>query len=498
MSYRIIFARFSIELNLVKHLKKIIPIFFLFFSQSHANTLICENPGSDPDGDGWGWENGQSCQVQAQQPQLQPQVNDSQSESCPDPDGDGWGWYNNASCRVNDVAAGVVSPAQATNECVDYDGDGWGWANGQSCRVTAAAHGTESSITEEEQEEVEVFDNSPVIESNPNSSALDVSQCDVVLTSGQSIDNALRAHNTVCLNGGRYSVGQSLSFNSGQSIRGLDGGNLPVIQTAAGRGLTTTRVNNVAIRNLVVDGNSTGATEFAILVGSGSSNITIENVVVRNTVGIGIGITGSSNVRVQDTTVRNIGLDVKLRQAIWVTTGSRSVVLDGVSIEGRSDDVAGGDHAITCIDGVRGFTVTNSRSQFAGSGAVAINNCSSINVSGNTLIDGREHGVDIVNGSVDAIVQNNVITGFDRSAMVFDDHSWQCAGCGSNPTGIRVVGNRMSNNNRVNLARCRGIAVDRNMLVNPNESQKANSDWVDIAASNTVDSDSELYCTHIH
>ena len=61
-------------------------------------------------------------------------------------------------------------------------------------------------------------------------------------------------------------------------------------------------------------------------------------------------------------------------------------------------------------------------------------------------ISGREHGVDIVNGSTDALVQNNDIRGFDRSAMVFDDHSWDCAGCGSNPTRIRVIANTMIDN----------------------------------------------------
>ena len=79
--------------------------------------------------------------------------------------------------------------------------------------------------------------------------------------------------------------------------------------------------------------------------------IAIRDVVVQNTIGIGIGITGSNSVMISDTIVRNIGLHERLRQAVWVTTGSLSVVIDGLSVLGRLDDVAGGDHAIICIDG---------------------------------------------------------------------------------------------------------------------------------------------------
>ena len=141
---------------------------------------------------------------------------------------------------------------------------------------------------------------------------------------------------------------------------------------------------------------------------------------------------------------------------------------------------------------MHGFTVRNSRSQYAGCGAIVINNCSQITVTNNVLISGREHCVDIVNGSTDALVQNNDIRGFDRSAMVFNDHSWDCAGCGSNPTRIRVIGNTMMDNNRVSLARCRGIAVDRNMAVNPDDAQKPGRDWAEISNNNVVDRDSAL------
>jgi hypothetical protein len=61
-----------------------------------------------------------------------------------------------------------------------------------------------------------------------------------------------------------------------------------------------------------------------------------------------------------------------------------------------------------------------------------------------------------------------------------------------------VIGNTMVNNNQVSLARCRGIAVDRNMVVNPADAQKGSSDWVEVTSDNTVDSDSALYCEHIH
>lgn len=473
-------------------------LFVVFACQIHAASVSCANTLSDPDGDGWGWENEQSCQVGNSQADQCPdldgdgwgwingqscQVASVQADQCPDPDGDGWGWINGQSCEAaSSVSNDGNSVSTTLVDCVDYDGDGWGWANGQSCLVTTGLQGFVA----------------PLNESKTASSVFDFSDCSVLLSTGQSIATALQTSNNVCLSAGRYTVNQMLSFKSGQSLIGVDANDPPVVQISASRGLTTTRASRVRFENVIIDGNSTGAQEFAILVGTGSANVVVKDVVVRNTMGIGIGITGSNNVRLLNTSVQNIGLDSRLRQAVWVTTASQDIVLDGVSVVGRPDDVAGGDHAITCIDGVRGFTVRNSRSQFAGSGAIAINNCSSINIAGNTLIDGREHGVDIVNGSVNALVENNTINGFDRSAMVFDDHSWQCAGCGANPTGIRVVGNSMSNNNRVGLARCQGIAVDRNLLVNPDASQKPNHDWIEVTSDNTFESGSSLYCEHIH
>ena len=433
----------------------------------------------DPDGDGWGWYNGASCRVTT----TGTNTSNTSIEACVDYDGDGWGWANGQSCRVGGNATNDTQTMTQTGaSCVDYDGDGWGWVNGQSCRVTDVPSHDSSDSSDDEVTDtgtnVTVLDDlnddnpdtsvSPQPPSNPAPVA-----CDTVLSSGANIVNAVENNSgTICLRAGTYQVNERIDFKNNQSLIGMSAANPPVVNIASTRGLTTTQVQNVTLENLIVDGQSTGAEEFAILVGTGSRNIAIKDVVVQNTFGIGIGITGSDTVNISDTTVRNIGLHERLRQAVWVTTGSRSVVIDGLTVLGRVDDVAGGDHAITCIDGVHGFTVRNSRSQYAGSGAIAINNCSQITVTNNVLISGREHGVDIVNGSTDALVQNNNIRDFDRSAMVFDDHSWDCAGCGSNPTRIRVIGNTMVNNNQVSLARCRGIAVDRNMIVNPTDAQK--------------------------
>jgi hypothetical protein len=507
-----------------------------------AQTPLCIHTNSDADGDGWGWEDGMSCQVAAQSVSTDnSNSSGNNADLCPDSDGDGWGWYNGASCRVTttdtnnsnteacidfdgdgwgwangqscrvggNATNDTPTAMQADESCVDYDGDGWGWANGQSCQVSdestnnSAADiqvdnevtdtGTAATVPSDQNDDNSI---TPVSPQPPVAAAV---ACDTVLSSGANIVNAVeRNSGTICLRAGTYQVNERIDFKNNQTLRGMSAANPPVVSVAATRGLTTTQVQNVTLENLVVDGQSTGAQEFAILVGTGSRNIAIKDVVVQNTFGIGIGITGSDTVSITDTTVRNIGLHERLRQAVWVTTGSRSVAIDGLTVLGRADDVAGGDHAITCIDGVHGFTVRNSRSQYAGSGAIAINNCSQITVTNNVLISGREHGVDIVNGSTDALVQNNNIRDFDRSAMVFDDHSWDCAGCGSNPTRIRVIGNTMVNNNQVSLARCRGIAVDRNMVVNPADAQKGSSDWVEVTSDNTVDSDSALYCEHIH
>lgn len=472
----------------------------LWFSAT-ANAGPCLDPASDPDGDGWGYENGQSCTVESGP------ANNSGNRTCIDLDGDGWGWNGVESCQLQTSAA----------ECVDLDGDGWGWNGVESCTVasnmvpSAMQSQTTTVQVQSAPASPPVSSSSPPLASAPVTAPASVTappstpasvstaaSCTAVLSSGANLYNAV-ANTTgrICLRPGVYSLPQNLSFRSNQTLAALDASNPPVINTTANRTFSTTGQSNVSLENIIIDGNRNGAREFAILVGNGSRNISINNVTIRNTFGIGIGITRSTNVTIRGGTITNIGLDTRLRQAVWTAFSSVNVTIDGLTVRGRQSDQAGGDHAITCIDSVNGFTVTNTRSEYAGSGAVAINNCSNIVVTNNELHNGREHGVDIVNGAIGALVTGNNITGFDRSAMVFDDHSWQCEGCGTNPTEITVRNNRMTNNNRVNLARCKGIAVDSQMVINPS-SQQLNRDWVRITADNQVDSDSALYCQHIH
>lgn len=392
------------------------------------------------------------------------------------------------SCMVN------TNAPQTAGACVDHDGDGWGWNGVASCLVTAEPS---SSV----QSSVPATTQQPTVQAQTASGTAQSSSltnsCATTLSSGANLYNAISSTSgRICLRPGNYSLPNTLSFQSNQTLIALDPSNPPVINTSAVRTMATTGRSNVTIDNIVIDGNGSGAREFGILVGNGSNNITLNNVVIRNTFGIGVGITGAANVTIRGGTITNIGQDTRLRQAVWTANNSRNITINGLTVRGRVNDVAGGDHAITCID-VDGFTVTNTRTEYAGSGAVAINNCSRIVVTNNELHNGREHGVDIVNGSIGATVSGNNITGFDRSAMVFDDHDWQCAGCGSNPTEITVSNNRMSGNNRINLARCRGIAVDSQMVVNPSQ-QQLNRDWVRITTDNQVDSDSSLFCQHIH
>lgn len=470
----------------------------------------CLDPASDPDGDGWGFENGESCMVEAGTAGVSnPAINNTAGgNACIDDDGDGWGWNGVASCLVTPTATlgttgttttstTVIPLASGTQTCVDTDGDGWGWNGVASCRVTAEPAVTVQSVPAQEVATQAVTAPATVIEPIPVSPARTTS-CASVLSAGANLYNAVASTTgRICLRSGNYSLPDNLSLRSNQTLIALDPSNPPVINTSANRTITTTGQNNVSIDSVIIDGNSSGAREFAVLIGNGSNNITLNNVTIRNTFGIGVGITNSSNVTIRGGTITNIGLDVRLRQAIWTTTNSRNITIDGLNVIGRANDQAGGDHAITCIDAVNGFTVTNTRSQYAGSGAVAINNCSNIVVTNNELHDGREHGVDIVNGSINATVRGNNITGMDRSAMVFDDHDWQCAACGTNPTEITVSNNRMSGNNRINLARCRGIAVDSQMIVNPTQ-QQLQRDWIRITADNQVDNDSALHCVHIN
>ncbi len=474
------------------------------FLSAPLSAMTCIDPLSDPDGDGWGYENGQSCTVDATAPQA--------AGACVDTDGDGWGWNGIESCNFAvDVSAQPAVQVQSATpvtagECIDFDGDGWGWNGVESCTVSVATPATAPSSQPSSQPIVQIQTPEPMANTQPQNTPTPpptpnpaiTTSCSRTLSPGTDLYNAVASTaGKICLRPGNYSLPRTLSFKSNQTLVALDPSNPPVISTSAVRTLSTTGRNNVTIDSIIIDGNGTGAREFGILVGNGSSNITLNNVVIRNTFGIGIGITTATNVTISGGTITNIGQDTRLRQAVWAAFNSRNITINGLTVRGRANDVAGGDHAITCI-GVNGFTVTNTRTEYAGSGAVAINNCSNIVVTNNELHNGREHGVDIVNGSVGAIVSGNNITGFDRSAMVFDDHDWTCgAGCGTNPTEITVSNNRMFGNNLVNLARCKGIAVDSQMVINPSQ-QQLNNDWIRITSDNQVDSNSALFCDHIH
>lgn len=459
----------------------------IFSSNSFA--AACVDSGSDPDGDGWGYENGESCTVA-----LSNNPATVNSGTCIDADGDGWGWNGVSSCTTsNNSTANIVTVAATTTSCVDSDGDGWGWNGVTSCAVNASP-ATPVVVT------AATPTTTVTVQSGTSAATpVNTSSCRVVLSPGANLYNAVGGgRGKICLQPGSYTLPQQLSLRSNQSLVGLDPSNPATINTSAVRSLVTTGQTNITIENLIIEGNRTGAREFGILVGTGSRNILINNVAVQNTFGIGIGVTGSHTITVRGGSIRNIGLDTRLRQALWVSSGSSNVTIDGVHVRGRENDQAGGDHAITCIDGVNGFTVKNVHSEFAGSSAVAVNNCSNIVVSNNQLSNGREFGVDIVNGSIGATVSGNRITDFDRPAMVFDDHSWQCVGCGNNPTEVTISNNQMLNNNRINLTRCKGIAVDRQMIINPANSQLQSTDWIKINGNNTVDADSALYCDHIH
>ena len=467
-------------------------LFFVSISLS-SNTFAapqCLDASTDPDGDGWGYENGQSCTVAPNAV-----ASTIQTDTCIDPDGDGWGWDGASSCRIQNTV-------QQSGPCIDEDGDGWGWNGIESCRIdTPASIDPVISPPNVDNSVVDTPVVIPTADPTPTNtpvtvqSAGNATDCTVVLSAGDNIYTAVASSaRKICLRPGAYFLPQQLSMKSNQTLAGLTPSDPPRLNTSAVRSIVTTGQTNVVLENFVLDGNNSGATEFAILVGNGSVNTRLENVVIQNTVGIGLGITNSRTINVINSTIRNIGLDTRLRQAVWAAFGSSDIYIDGLTVRGRENDQAGGDHAVTCIDG-DGWTVTNSRSDFAGSGALASNNCHNVVFTNNQLHNGREHGIDIVNGAVGALIRNNTITGFARAPMVFDDHDWKCGGCGTNPTEIIVDNNTMRNNNLTNLAFCKGIAVDSQMQINPANPNRA---WVVINANNTVDSGSALHCAHIH
>jgi len=330
----------------------------------------------------------------------------------------------------------------------------------------------------------------PVVSSSGN--------CSSTINPGGGLQAAINGASngqTLCLNPGTYSTSGMLRIAKNITLRGTNSSNPPTIRMSdARRGVAIPGVNNLTLDSLIFDGGNTAAREITILV-SGSNNVTFQNVTIQNSGGIGLGIHSSRNTTILGGTIQNIGQDPALRQAIWAANESSNVVIDGLTVNGRANDRAGGDHAITCI-GIDGFTVRNSRSFNAGSGVVAVNDCDNIVVENNTLVGGKEHGVDIVNGSNNAIVRNNDIRGMSRSAMVFDDHSWNQAG-GGNPSAMTVSNNRMSGNNTAGSARCKGIGVDRNMVINPSATERNNSRWIVIESNNTVDS-GPVYCDHVH
>ena len=130
---------------------------------------------------------------------------------------------------------------------------------------------------------------------------------------------------TIYIKTGTYA--EKITIQKPLSLVGLQGDSeRPVISSGVNGSIITITTDNVLIRNLSVSGARGNQGNNAAIVGSGLSDLTVENCVIRDSVH-GIDLNRTERVTIRDNTIRNIS------QTGVLLTSSNQSLLTGNSIE---------------------------------------------------------------------------------------------------------------------------------------------------------------------
>lgn len=184
---------------------------------------------------------------------------------------------------------------------------------------------------------------------------------------------------------------------------------------------------NTAIKDLIIEGTSSGRAEFGILVYQTSDAI-IENVTI-NFSSIALGISQGSNVEMKNSRINYPGDQIACpgcaQPSIWISH-SNAIRIFGSKITSNAVGPEG-DGEISCHNSPN---VTIHSSSITGSGAAGIYlvNCDFARIIKNTVTGSREWGLDFVNssssGSDFLIIQDNHVSGSRNGGAVLRDSKY--------------------------------------------------------------------------
>ncbi|MCX7553669.1 right-handed parallel beta-helix repeat-containing protein, partial [Marinicella sp. S1101] len=316
--------------------------------------------------------------------------------------------------------------------------------------------------------------------------------CDVTIDQSQDIQTILDANlsatsTDICLSPGTYNIQNKLKLKDNQHLIGIGATPNDVVIKAL-NGFNHTRMmvmngkDNVSVTNLTFDSNQIPFT-FTVLVYN-STNVNLDNIVFNNLYETrGVGVKLGSFIELKNLEFNFSGFLTSVKESTW-TNDSNDVLIDGVIVNGQNDGIFGRG-SIACYRSFN-YVVQNSVSIDSGGAGFYLNSCWDFEIKNNQINGGSEWGVDIVNGSHDGIVDNNIISNKRFGAMVIDDHSGAIGGAGQGkaPYNIVIKNNTMIGNNIGGTSNCSGVNVVLDSLNNGVDVQNSNSN-----------NNGPLYCT---
>jgi hypothetical protein len=179
-----------------------------------------------------------------------------------------------------------------------------------------------------------------------------------------------------------------------------------------------------------------------------NSDVRVWSVEIRD-VQIGIGVVGCSDVRIANVFLKYTGdpYNGLPDPAIWVTSSDDVTIRHG---ESRNTGVGPGGDGEVSVSNSSSVEILYMHSVDCGASAFYLVNCDSCKVEGTEVHRAEEWGIDVVNGSDNVTVRNNVVKWCRYGGSVFHEN---------NSAGGTFTGNYFQDNNWSGVANCNAINV---------------------------------------
>jgi hypothetical protein len=276
--------------------------------------------------------------------------------------------------------------------------------------------------------------------------------CDIVLSPGANIQNALNQYADVCLNPGVYNYSNELIVPSGKTLEGADSSQYNNIILRSSADIQVYMSSNTMLKSLSIEAAAGIIPTFGVLTYY-ENNVILWNLNIQGN-DINIGADYASNVHIWDSylSLNGILTNGSADPNIWISDVTNIDIQWGI-VTGRNNSYGGdGDGEIAIYNStnaiIHGTYVINS-----GASGVYIVNCSSCIVDSATIIGANGWGLDVVNGTTDFIAENNYISGSHLGGSVYTGSGYPMI----NSRGHYINNIFISNNTNGVASFCNGI-----------------------------------------